>query len=245
MILELLDEFMICLCLNSLEVLEDKLKVYPFSLPMLLFKTDFDEKMINEKLTSFNNILLFDIINGKENYLDEFLELCDFSNENVFKFIISELIDNIFDHAHSKNAYVIAYCKKDHFDVIIFDDGITIPYSLESHDFIFKKDWNAILNAIGGISTKNEFGYYERGCGLNNCFSLMTQGGCNSILVASGKGIICSKKDKLYKIDISNKAIDGTIIGLRFDLNYNFNSLYEIIKKRYDVEKMGGVNYDN
>ena len=129
--------------------------------------------------------------------------------------------------------------------MIIVDDGITIPYSLESHNFFFKNDCDAILNAIGGNSTKKEFGYYERGCGLNNSFSLMTQGGYNSIFVASRNGIIYSKKDKIYKIDNSNNSIEGTIIGLRFDLNFDFISLYEIIRKRFDITMLGGVNNDN
>lgn len=243
--LGLLEDFYKCLDITDLDELIININIFSFILPIFLFKINFDEikinKLINENLSSFKNIILLNVANRTDDYLNEFLKLCNFSNENIFKFIITELIDNIFDHAHSNNAYVIGCCKKGYFDVIIVDNGITIPHSLELHDFTFKNDGYAILNAIDGNSTKNNLGYYERGFGLNNSFSLMTQGGDNSILLASRNGIIFSKKDKIYKIDNSNKSIDGTIIGLRFDLNFSFKNLYDIIRERYDVDMLRGV----
>ena len=73
----------------------------------------------------------------------------------------------------------------------------------------------------------------------------MSQGKNNSIIISSRNGLIYSKKDKIYKRDISDNLIDGTLIGLRFDLNYDFDSLYEIIRKRFDVKNVMGSENDN
>ena len=220
--------------IKDFDELLTKIECYSFSWPLLLFRKNFDNSIMRY-IDSIDNILSVNLIEDENSYLNLFLNKCNFSNKNIFIFILSELVDNISDHANSNNSFMIGNFKKDYFDIMIIDDGITIPKSLELNDFCFKNDCEAILSAINGNSTKKEFCYFERGCGLNNSFMLMTQSENSSILVASRNGLIYSKKDNIYKIDISNNSINGTIIGLRFDRNYNFKSLYEIIKNRYDV----------
>lgn len=232
--LNLLNDFNKCLSIKDFDELSTKIECYSFSWPLLLFRKNFD-KSLNGYIDLVDNILSVNLNEDDDSYLNLFLDKCNFSNKNIFIFILSELVDNISDHANSNNAFIIGYFKENYFDIIIIDDGITIPKSLELHGFNFKNDCEAILSAINGNSTKNEFGYFERGCGLNNSFMLMTQSENSSILVASRNGLIYSKKDNIYKRDISNNSINGTIIALRFDKNYNFKSLYEIIKNRYDV----------
>ena len=196
--LDLLDDFNKCLEIKDFDQLFMKIEYFSFSLPLLLFRKNFDNS-INEYVDSIDSILSVKLIDDENTYFNVFLNKCNFSNKNIFLFILSELVDNISDHANSSNAFVIGYFKKDYFDIIIIDDGITIPKSLELHDFSFKNDCEAILSAINGNSTKNDFGYFERGCGLNNSFMLMTQSDNSSILVASRNGLIYSKKDNIYK----------------------------------------------
>lgn len=223
-----------------------------FMIPILLYKinfADFDfNNIFNECFgSSKNNLKIQNITNRNNLNLKAFYNMGNTISENIFMFVLSELSDNIFDHSKCSNAFILGNnFNNDYLDIIIFDDGLSIPHSLELHNHDFNNDCEAILSAINGNSTKETISNVERGCGLNNSFSIMSEGKNNSIIVASRNGLICSKRGKIYKRDISDNLIDGTIAGLRFDLNYSFDSLYNIIRKRFDVKKnMQGSEIDN
>ena len=85
------------------------------------------------------------------------------SNINPLKFIFHELIANIYDHSQFKNAYVMGKNDNDYYEFSFLDDGITIPQSLKKLNYPLKNNCDAIIKAINGLSSKNEFGYIERG----------------------------------------------------------------------------------
>ena len=98
------------------------------------------------------------------------------SNISVLKFIFHELIGNIYDHSEFNNAYIIGKSYFEYSEFSFIDDGISIPISLKNNGYAFKNDSQAIMNAINGLSTKNEHGYIERGTGLNNTTNIVTWG---------------------------------------------------------------------
>lgn len=143
----------------------------------------------------------------------------DKKNINPLKFIFHELIGNIYDHAHSKNALILGRKFEETYEFIFMDDGISIPNSLKNNNFQFENDCEGIIQAINGLSTKNELGYIERGTGLNNTINIVSSGGNGETLIASGEGLICITKDNTpFKKKIS-KNMNGTIIILRINLS--------------------------
>ncbi|MEM0155956.1 MAG: hypothetical protein QW597_05075 [Thermoplasmataceae archaeon] len=82
--------------------------------------------------------------------------------ENAFKYVLSELTDNICQHSKFKKSFMMcqAYRKKGYVELSFIDDGISIPGNFEEHSIGFEGDWNAISMAVSGQSTKDN---YERG----------------------------------------------------------------------------------
>lgn len=58
-------------------------------------------------------------------------------NENAYKYVIGELVDNIYEHSEFKYAYVMAqkYGYRQFIELGFLDDGITIPGSFNKHGF--------------------------------------------------------------------------------------------------------------
>ena len=83
------------------------------------------------------------------------------------------------------------------YDFSFIDNGMTIPNSFKKNNIKFNKDSKAIIKAINGLSTKNEFGYIERGTGLNNTTNIVTNGDNGSILIVSGCGLVYITKDNI------------------------------------------------
>ena len=143
----------------------------------------------------------------------------DKTNISILKFIFHELIGNIYDHSKFNNAYIMGKSHFDYYEFSFIDDGISIPTSLKNNGYNFKKDSEAILSAINGLSTKNELGYIERGTGLNNSTNIVVNGGCGSFLIVSGTGLTYITKENIFTQKIPKNCIRGTLISLRMTLN--------------------------
>ncbi len=143
----------------------------------------------------------------------------DKANISVLKFIFHELIGNIYDHSEFNNAYIMGKTHFDYYEFSFIDDGISIPTSLKNNGYNFKKDSEAIMNALNGLSTKNEFGYIERGTGLNNSTNIVINGYVGSFLIVSGTGLAYITKENIITQKIPKNCIKGTLISLRVKLN--------------------------
>ena len=161
-------------------------------------------------------------------------------NENVFKFVMHEVIDNIFEHSQFTQAFALAKSCVNIADYCFLDNGISIQNSFENKNFNFKNDSDAILKAINGKSIKQVSGYIERGYGLNNIVSLLTLNNNGSVLIASRRGIVYIDNKKVYLKELLKKSIEGTIICLRFEINQDFNNFYSLIDGFHNFE----VDYD-
>ncbi|MDO8648022.1 MAG: ATP-binding protein [Candidatus Diapherotrites archaeon] len=168
-----------------------------------------------------------------EKFLEQIFKLHnngkEYGGENAFKYLINELVDNIYQHSEFKNAFVMAqkYEKKGFVEICFFDDGITIPGSFAKKGMVFE-DAESIIQAINGLSTKGK----ERGFGLGSNLKLFTKGLSGELLIVSGNGAAYFKGNeptKLYKLR-DNYRLQGTLISVRIPYPAKEVDIYDFIK---------------
>ena len=73
-------------------------------------------------------------------------------------YILGELTDNIEQHSNYSNAYIFLRqnINENMVEMLIFDDGLTIPFVFEKNNKKFSKDSEAIKMALEGTTTKRE-----------------------------------------------------------------------------------------
>jgi hypothetical protein len=203
--------------------------VYPtFLVPLcnLIFSSDLEYKSPRNFAADnyINTVLSTEYINGSTYIPLQWLPqnpmmsgdiICNngehYGGPNAFNFLLSELIDNIYQHSFFDTALVIAqtYPKKGFSEITIFDNGVSIPASFENNGIGSPSDPKAIWMAINGISTKDK----DRGRGLNSSVDMYINGGDAEILIASRGGIFYKKKGnpaKLYNTELMNMS-DNTL----------------------------------
>jgi hypothetical protein len=139
-------------------------------------------------------------------------------NEIAYKYVIAELIDNIYEHSGFQLASVMAqrYGRKGFVELCFFDDGITIPGNFERSGKKYRKEVhsNAIYEAMRGVSTKPDVG---RGYGLSSNVELFRDVG-GEWLIVSGYGAIYLVRAQVipYRLSSTN-MLRGTLISLRVE----------------------------
>ncbi|MCS3924416.1 hypothetical protein [Methanosalsum natronophilum] len=178
------------------------------------------------------------IINLPQKYLEAEVEIeklrkhhnngINYGGEDAFNYMMGELIDNIYQHSHFKNANIMAqrYEKQGFVDIAIFDDGISIPCCFENHGIHIDNDCAAIEMAIQGKSTKSQ----ERGYGLATTTNLYVNG-CNAeFLIVSREGAWYKSKgsERFYNIN-GIYRFNGTLISIRIPYPLKKVNLYDYI----------------
>lgn len=105
-------------------------------------------------------------------------------------------------------------------EIIVFDDGLTIPGVFSKNNVSFNNDPEAIKEAISGeISTpkiaQKEIG---RGYGLRTCKNLSTEDFKGEIYVFSRKGFVVSKHNKENSTRMIKTPLKGTLICVKINL---------------------------
>lgn len=150
--------------------------------------------------------------------------------ELAFKYIIGELVDNIYEHSSFTNALVMAqgYKTKKFVEMCFFDNGITIPGAFKRYGLTFK-DFEAIAEAINGLTTKPGAG--ERGYGLGSSLKIVAN-------ALKGQTMVVSKHGAIYMGGGSQTAytlaagfvLDGTLISIRIPTSTNVVNIYDYLK---------------
>jgi hypothetical protein len=152
----------------------------------------------------------------------------DCGGEQAVKYVISELVDNVYQHSDFKCANIIAqkYTKLGFVDISIFDDGISIPGCFEKAGMILD-DGDALIEAINGLSTKEE----DRGFGLYSCVKMFTRGINGEIFIVSRNGAILLKgaKATVFKLQDSHK-LKGTLITIRVPISPAKVNIYDYVR---------------
>lgn len=171
--------------------------------------------------------------NSANTIMKRLYEMCDYygecGGENAFKYLIGEIVDNVYEHSEFTNALVMAqrYPKKGFMDVCFFDDGITINGCFKKHGLIGRNDCNAILEATNGVSTKSK----ERGFGLNSTMRIFTKGTAGEMLIISGKGglLTTEKNRQPYTLE-KVLELTGTLVGFRIPFMRKEVNIYEFLE---------------
>ncbi|MHB1806889.1 MAG: hypothetical protein ACYCR2_07815 [Thermoplasmataceae archaeon] len=140
---------------------------------------------------------------------------------NAFKYLMSELIDNMYQHSEFNIAYTMCQVirKKKYVEICFLDNGISIPGNFERHEIDFKDDPTAIKMAVDGISTKGDYESGERGFGLQSTLNMYCEGAQAEAMVVSRNGIYYknSKEYELYNLN-ADQLFLGTIISIKFPI---------------------------
>lgn len=145
----------------------------------------------------------------------------------ALNYFLSELIDNITEHSHSKYGYIFAqyYPKSRYVDICIADEGITILGSyIKNKNAYITTDIEAIRKASVGVSTKNLPDAENRGYGIVTSKTMLSEGLKGNFFLFSGGAFFRKSESEEIFVDLpDNIKWDGTIILLRIPYSSNDN----------------------
>lgn len=155
------------------------------------------------------------------------------ANTDAYHYLLSELVDNIYEHAQASRAYVMAQCypKKRLIEASFMDDGMTIPKSLESGTgtkYPANAAHTAILDALQGKSAK---GGDERGFGLRSSVRIANALG-GEVLIVSGRGAVVAGKQGGRSVYLLTPpyTLDGTLVSIRLPESTKKINLYKLVE---------------
>lgn len=139
----------------------------------------------------------------------------------VLRHVISELANNVYDHAGEKRRDIQSYILSKSFeeskklDIGVIDDGISIPRLFEKHGINNENDCHSISEAIGTFSTVSDE-YYERGNGLRTIVRLIAEGNNGEFLIVSRNASlhIIGEKYKYYLMNEEHR-FNGTLVSIK------------------------------
>ncbi len=155
-----------------------------------------------------------------------------FGGKNALKYVLGEITDNIYQHSHFKNSYMMsqAYKTKRYVELSFIDDGISIPGNFQNHKIPFKGDWDAIFLAVNeGKSTKDDNG---RGTGLGSSLRIYCEGAHAEAMIVSRKGLYYRKaqeEPRLYRLNDQQK-FSGSLISIRIPMDTKIINIYNFLE---------------
>lgn len=147
--------------------------------------------------------------------------------ENAFKYLIGEMVTNIYEHSRFDNAFVMAqrYSLGGFVDICFCDDGVSIPGSLASAGLLFEVDFEAVAEAMNGLSSKRN---HERGWGIASSARICTEGLGGSLLIVSRRAVIEFRKGDPKRYIITERSkFSGTLISMRIPFPAPEVDIYE------------------
>jgi anti-sigma regulatory factor (Ser/Thr protein kinase) len=156
------------------------------------------------------------------------------ANRDAYRYLLSELIDNIYEHAGASHAFVMAqaYPKIGRIEASFMDDGRTIPTSLGEGTgtaYAPQDSFRAILDALDGRSSK---GGGERGYGLGSSTRIVNALG-GEVLIVSGTGaVVVDNRGRRLAYSLRPEfELQGTLVGLRLSEGSKKVNLYELVER--------------
>lgn len=147
----------------------------------------------------------------------------------TFKYILGELVDNVYEHSSFSVAVLstIKNIDNEYFEICLFDNGISIPRSFEKVQMKFTQDSEAIVEAINGLSSKPSL---ERGTGLRTTVDILLNGLQGKIIFVSRMGAfyVDSVQRTRYNL-IAKQNLNGTFINIRVPYPSEALNLYNYV----------------
>jgi anti-sigma regulatory factor (Ser/Thr protein kinase) len=178
---------------------------------------------------SFVPLCSFAMTNANKDVFGSLLQQVIMKQANIGKggssslsYLISELLDNIYEHSCSENGYVFSqYLEKEGMiDLCIADQGITIYNSFRKAGLYQKeidgKEIEALKLANEGYSTKNRPEAENRGYGISTSKEMLVIGMKGGFFMLSGGAFHRYENGANDYIDLKNVfSWKGTIILMR------------------------------
>jgi hypothetical protein len=154
-------------------------------------------------------------------------------NRQAYLYVLSEMVDNIYQHARSTHAFAMAqyYPARGVMELSFMDDGITIPKSLElgtGRPYLVDRASDAIYDALNGLSSKPGG---ERGYGLPTSVRMVNELGGDA-LVVSGRGCLVARP-RLAPLLYTLRAVEeleGTLVTLRLPDSSKTINFYDFVE---------------
>ena len=151
----------------------------------------------------------------------------DFGGESAFKYVVSELVDNVYQHSRFTKASIMGqrYDSKGFVDLSFYDNGITIPQTFKEKGFGHEAS-HAIREALNGVSTKDA----DRGFGLRTSLNIVTKGLNAKFFIVSGNGAVhCyNNENNLYRLTDAGRLY-GTLITIRIPKDTPKINIYDYV----------------
>ena len=139
------------------------------------------------------------------------------SFRDSLKYLTSELVTNIKEHAHTDHYWILAqyWPKMETCQIAIADAGIGYLESYRNTEYEVSTHKEAITNAINGNSSKNDV---ERGAGIPGLVKIFCEGYGGDIIIMSGDALLYLNRENndFYALDV---PWDGAFVGLQFKLS--------------------------
>jgi len=183
--------------------------------------------------------ILKDILDRKKlgrevsNLLNKIIEKIP-NNITGVSYILAELSDNIEDHSEFNCASIMAqyFPQKREVEIIVFDNGLTIPGVFSNNNVSFKLDSEAIEKALSGEVSTKEISESEegRGYGLRTCRVLSLEDFNGEIYVFSRKGLIASKHNNQRIVEDFISPLQGTLFCVKIKLPKEDITFYDKVE---------------
>ncbi len=157
-----------------------------------------------------------------QNEIESYLGALNPNILNLLGISVSEIIENIQQHAFSTK--VVAICQnyrlKGIFDIVIYDNGIGFKKSLENAGIKVKDDVEALLKVINEKVSSKKDKLRERAYGLSQYFGLIYNylHKKNNIVdagIITNNAVFIVSEKKVYKM---KGGVEGTLVFARVDL---------------------------
>ena len=132
--------------------------------------------------------------------------------ESSIPYILSELTDNIEQHSNFTEAFLFLKHDSKWLEVVIFDNGLTIPFVFEKNNINYSKDSEAIKMALEGKTTKRED--ISRGYGLRTSRNIVKALN-GEMQIISRNGMLIILDSMIQTIDFEKGKLKGTLIYLK------------------------------
>ena len=155
--------------------------------------------------------------------------------KNLSKILISEMIDNIFEHSAAQHTFIFSqyYPQSATCEICLVDNGRGIFQSLKSSNRLVISDLDAIQQVINHrLSAKDEFGSQHRGTGIRNTIKLLLNRKLQGFfcLISGAAGFYVDSKDRRSFLNLQNFNWNGTIVNMGFQKPQTEFDIYEYLR---------------
>jgi anti-sigma regulatory factor (Ser/Thr protein kinase) len=145
------------------------------------------------------------------------------------RYIISEALDNIIEHAQSEFNIIFAqfYPNLGYLDLVISDCGVGLLGSYQRRSDLFPgvvTYADAMQRAISGQSTKGD--EQSRGFGIRTSRSMLVNGLNGKYFLMSGETFYFNDRERSHIGSVANSPFDGVLLALRVPISDNRSFRY-------------------